>query len=101
MTTRQEFHEATVHLGFSYAMDYHDEEFNSVHTEKAYQAWCIATSRQEAKIKALVDAAELVIAWYEAEDDHAKEPDFYKRIAMCRASEDALRSAIALAKETL
>ena len=62
-----------------------------------YQA---ATSRQATKIKALVDAAELVIAWYEAEDDHAKEPDFYKRIEMCRASEDALRSAIALVKET-
>ena len=69
-------------------------------TLSAFAGYQAATSRQATKIKALVDAAELVIAWYEAEDDHAKEPDFYKRIEMCRASEDALRSAIALVKET-
>ena len=69
-------------------------------TYLAWMTWQAATARQEAKIKALVDAAELVLAWYEAEDDHAKEPDFYKRIAMCRASEDALRAALAAAKET-
>lgn len=46
----------------------------------------------------LLSAAELVLAWYEAEDDHSKEPDFYKRIEMCRQSEIAIRAAIAKAK---
>lgn len=46
----------------------------------------------------LLSAAELVLAWYEAEDDHSKEPDFYKRIEMCRQSEIAIRAAIAKAQ---
>ena len=45
----------------------------------------------------LLDAAKLVLAWYEAENDFTKEPDFYKRIEMCRVSEVALRAAIAKA----
>lgn len=46
----------------------------------------------------LLEAAKLVLAWYDAEDDHSQEPDFYKRIEMCRASESAIRSAIAKAE---
>ena len=46
----------------------------------------------------LLEAAELVLAWYEAEDDHSKEPDFYKRVSMCSKSEDAIRAAIAKVK---
>jgi len=45
----------------------------------------------------LLEAAKLVIAWYEAEDDHSK-ADFYQRLDMCRQSEDALRAAIAKAE---
>jgi len=45
----------------------------------------------------LFDAAKLVLAWYEAENDFTKEPDFYKRVEMCRVSEVALRAAIAKA----
>lgn len=44
----------------------------------------------------LLEAAKLVIAWYEAEDDNSK-TDFYERQRMCRDSEDALRAAIAKA----
>lgn len=46
----------------------------------------------------LLAAAELVLAWYEAEEDHSKEPDFYKRVDMCRESEIAIRAAIAKVK---
>ena len=45
---------------------------------------------------ALLKAAKLVIAWYEAEDDHSK-ADFYERMGMCRESEAACRAAIAKA----
>ena len=48
--------------------------------------------------KDLYEAAKLVLAWYDAEDDHSQEPDFYKRIEMCRASESAIRAAIAKAE---
>lgn len=59
-------------------------------------------SREEAKANAqliaaapeLYEAAKLVLAWYDAEEDHSQETDFYKRIEMCRASELAIRSAI-------
>ena len=47
----------------------------------------------------LLAAAELVLAWYEAEEDHSKEPDFYKRVDMCRESEIAIRAAIAKVKQ--
>jgi hypothetical protein len=45
----------------------------------------------------LLEAAKLVIAWYEAEDDHSK-ADFYQRLQMCRDSETACRAAIAKAE---
>jgi len=44
----------------------------------------------------LLEAAKLVLAWYEAEDDHSN-TNFYQRMEMCRTSEAALRSAIAKA----
>lgn len=56
-----------------------------------------ANARLIAAAPDLLEAAKCVIAWYEAEDDHGKEPDFWKRAVMSRESEFALRSAIAKA----
>jgi hypothetical protein len=53
--------------------------------------------RLNAEKAELLEAAKLVIAWYEAEDDHSK-ADFYQRLEMCRDSETALRAAIAKAE---
>lgn len=44
----------------------------------------------------LLEAAKLVLEWYEAEDNHSG-TDFYQRMQMCRDSEDAIRAAIAKA----
>ena len=49
-------------------------------------------------LRGLSDAAELVLAWYEAEEDHTKEPDFYSRVAMCKTSGAELRAALAAVK---
>lgn len=48
--------------------------------------------------KELLAALEAVIEWYDMEADHSIEPDFYKRMAACQASEDMAREAIAKAK---
>lgn len=58
---------------------------------------CRANARLIAAAPELLEAAKLVLAWYEAEEDFSKEPDFYKRVAMCKESEDAIRAAIAKA----
>ncbi len=58
---------------------------------------CARAEKAEAQRDELLRAARLVIAWYEAEDDHSK-ADFYQRLEMCRASEAALRAAIAKAE---
>jgi len=50
-----------------------------------------------AAVTDLLAAAELVLAWYEAEDDHSK-ADFYQRMQMCRDAEIAIRAAIAKAR---
>lgn len=55
-----------------------------------------ANARLIAAAPELLEAAKLVIAWYEAEDDHSK-ADLYQRLQMCRDSEAALRAAIAKA----
>lgn len=55
-----------------------------------------ANARLIAAAPELLEAARLVIAWYEAECDPSK-TDFYQRMQMCRDSEDALRAAIAKA----
>lgn len=55
-----------------------------------------ANARLIAAAPELLEAAKLVIAWYEAEDDHSK-ADFYQRMEMCRQSEAACRAAIAKA----
>ena len=55
-----------------------------------------ANARLIAAAPELLEAAKLVLAWYEAEDNHAG-TDFYQRIQMCRDSEAAVRAAIAKA----
>jgi hypothetical protein len=54
----------------------------------------VALRKQKAE---LLEAAKMVLAWYEAEDDHSK-ADFYQRLEMCRDSETACRAAIAKAE---
>lgn len=74
------------------------------HGELAQVVWCMeddecigrnspekeANARLIAAAPELLEAAQKVLAWYEAEEDHSKEPDFYKRM-------DAIRAAIAKA----
>jgi len=48
---------------------------------------------QAALCEQLAEAAKLVIAWYDAEENHAG-TDFYERMQMCRDSEDACRAAL-------
>jgi hypothetical protein len=55
----------------------------------------LANARLIAAAPELLEAAKLVLAWYEAEEDFSKEPDFFKRVEMCRQSEIAIRAAIA------
>ena len=45
----------------------------------------------------LLEAAKLVLAWYEAENNH-EGTTFWERAEMCRVSEAALRAAIAKAE---
>jgi hypothetical protein len=52
----------------------------------------------KARERVLVGALEATLAWYEAEDDHSKCPNFYKRIEMCRTSETLVREALASVK---
>jgi hypothetical protein len=47
----------------------------------------------------LVEAANLVAAWYAAEDDHSN-TTFSERLVMCRNSEDAIKAALAKARGT-
>ena len=55
-----------------------------------------ANARLIAAAPELLEAAKLVLEWYEAEDNHSG-TDFYQRMQMCRDSEDAVRAAIAKA----
>ena len=55
-----------------------------------------ANARLIAAAPDLLEAAKLVLAWYEAEDNHSK-ADFDERLEMCQASEVAIRAAIAKA----
>ena len=46
-----------------------------------------------ARVRELEVAAMLVLAWYEAEENHG-DTTFMQRVEMCRKSEDALRAAL-------
>ena len=79
---------------------------HSIHFEKHRSSICFSSDTgQVTKSNAdlilaapdLLKAAEMVLAWYEAKDDHSK-TDFRQRLQMCRDSEDAIRAAIAKAK---
>lgn len=67
------------------------------YSEEAYREAAAELRRLHSLNAELVDAAKLVLAWYEAEDDHSK-ADFYRRLDMCRESEAAIRSALAKAE---
>lgn len=51
----------------------------------------------EAERDKLQTAAMLVLAWYEAEENHG-DTTFMQRVEMCRESEDALRAALKVPK---
>jgi len=72
--------------------------------EHAYKSACDIVEEQDKKLvdleavnQELLEAAKMVLAWYEAEDDHSK-AEFYQRLEMCRDSETACRAAIAKAE---
>ncbi len=50
------------------------------------------------RVAELEGAAKLVLAWYEAEENHG-DTSFMQRVEMCRESEDALRAALNAPKE--
>ena len=45
------------------------------------------------RVRELEGAAKLVLAWYEAEENHG-ETTFMQRVEMCQEAEDALRAAV-------
>lgn len=65
-------------------------------SQEADEAQMAANARLMAAAPELLEAAKLVLEWYEAEDNHSG-TDFYQRMQMCRDSEDAIRAAIAKA----
>lgn len=75
----------------------HGEQWRDLNGDKLVCSMLLEVDALKAQRDELLVAAKLVIAWYEAEDDHSK-ADFYQRLEMCRASEAALRAAIAKAE---
>jgi hypothetical protein len=86
------------------AHDWHDEDESLDYMRVVADSCVIANTilEDDARLIAaapeLLESAKLVLAWYEAEEDFSKEPDFFKRVEMCRQSEIAIRAAIAKAE---
>lgn len=57
-----------------------------------------ATARVMAASPELIEACELMLQWFAAEDDHSLMPDFYARVDLCRRVEIAVRAALAKAR---
>jgi len=94
MSTREDFEAWAIDADYSV----HKNKlglYTMQRTKRAWDAYQAATSRQEAKIKALVEALELLDAAYCENDMSTREARHRGRIALIKA-----REAIAAAKET-
>ena len=85
-------------IGTDYVLPSEIEKFLCI--EKTREELAAMNDELVAMNKELLAALEAVIEWYDMEADHSIEPDFYKRIAACKVSEDMAREAISKAKGT-
>lgn len=91
------------HLGFEVVSDdidvYLDIEGDQREADQYHSILWDVMGELKAQRDELLEAAKLVLAWYEAEENHG-DTDFFQRMQMCRESEDAVRAAIAKATAT-
>lgn len=87
---------STRHKTFTEALNCVGMDHSEVERCRDANRRALADAHLRAAAPELLEAAKLVIAWYEAENDHSK-ADFYQRMEMCRQSEVACRAAIAKA----